>query len=68
MDLLAVQGTLKIRVAPAYSGKLELSSLTVEVDSCALVDVSLSGLIITSEEIPSFKGTSLVKSAYIESN
>ena len=56
-----------VRVAPAYSGKLELSSLTDEVDSCALVDVSLSGLIITSEEIPSFKGASLVKSAYIES-
>ncbi len=56
-----------VRVAPAYSGKLELSSLTIEVDSCALVDVSLSGLTITSEKMPLFKGASLVNTAYIES-
>ena len=56
-----------VRVAPAYAGKLELSPLAETVDSCALVDVKLSGLTITSEKMPTFKGAALVTTAYVES-
>lgn len=56
-----------VRVAPAYAGKLKLSPLAETVDSCALVDVKLSGLTITSEKMPTFKGAALVTTAYVES-
>lgn len=56
-----------VKVAPAYAGKLELSQRTEVVDSCALFDVTLSGLVITSDKMPTFKGAALVTTAYVES-
>lgn len=56
-----------VKVAPAYAGKLELSQRTEVVDSCALSDVTLSGLVITSDKMPTFKGADQVTTAYVES-
>ena len=56
-----------VKVAPAYAGKLELSQRTETVDSCALSDVTLSGLVITSDKMPTFKGADQVTTAYVES-
>ena len=57
-----------LRVAPAYSGGIDLPASITAVDSCAFKDVFLSYIAFNSVKMPVIKNSSLINAAYLISN
>ena len=54
-----------LRVAPAYTGGLNIDAAVTTVDSCALESVKLGYIRFNSAKMPVLKGASLIDAAYM---